>query len=119
MLYFLLNFSEVDQETEEEEKTFLLYGDEIFPHLNAFASSSWPPLRVRVQGEQVTPCRSFDCESICFKYSVRVESKLYIFRPRDNLSFGHREAREGDLTSGDYRYKQNQFHFQHDDFLIW
>jgi len=24
-------------------------------------------------------------------------------RPRDNLSFGHREAREGDLTSGDYR----------------
>jgi len=24
-------------------------------------------------------------------------------RPRENLSFGHREAREGDLTSGDYR----------------
>ena len=71
MLYFLLNFSEVDQETEEEEKTFLLYGDEIFPHLNAFASSSWPPLRVPVQGEQVTPCRSFDGESICFKYSVQ------------------------------------------------
>ena len=32
----------------------------------------------------------------------------YIFRPREKLSFGHREAREGDLTSGDYRYKNSK-----------
>ena len=42
-----------------------------------------------------------------FTFTVHIFTKE-IFRPRDKLSFGHREAREGDLTSGDYRFKNSK-----------
>ena len=42
-----------------------------------------------------------------FTFTFHIFTKE-IFRPRDKLSFGHREAREGDLTSGDYRFKNSK-----------
>ena len=42
-----------------------------------------------------------------FTFTLHTFTKK-IFRPRDKLSFGHREAREGDLTSGDYRFKNSK-----------
>ena len=92
-------------------------GDEVNPDLNALASSSSRlPLPVPVQGEQVTSYMSFDryfvSNAVCGQQTlpshfICIFTKE-IFRPRDKLSFGHREAREGDLTSGDYRFKNSK-----------